>query len=272
MAAEPPKTGAGSSDQPSSQQANAQNGTPTADPTSGSASGKPIAAGASGANVGPPAELPSFAAAQRQLQEQAQAGKQKPETPFSSPTAAADEVKRTDFASMSSVDCAKTVILEATKTAVVESALAMHGGDTKAVAVTVAEALQGVFCKDFLTETPSQARPATAGSLDSTPDSFASKMVTDAVLASMASPDQKRASDKQGSQLIKYAPHMPHFPGVKCRDEPDLWEDYWEKVLTLQHTLKCPDYFIAMMIKHNAEKKHKSVSDPTAFEVSRWNV
>ena len=152
MASEPPKTGAGAVEpgQDSTQQANAQAGIPTADPNR-PATGTPIAAGASGANDGPPAELPSFAAAQRQLQEQAQAGK--PETPFSSPTAAADEAKRTDFAAMTSVDCAKKVILEATKTAVVESALAMHGGDTKAVAITVAEALQGVFAKDFLTET-----------------------------------------------------------------------------------------------------------------------
>ena len=184
MTSEPPKTDAGTveSDQPSTQQANAQTGSPNADPNR-PATGTPTAAGASGANDGPPVELPSFAAAQRQLQEQAQAGK--PQTPFSTPHAAAEEVKRTDFAAMSSVDCTKRVILEATKTAVVESALAMHGGDTKAVAITVAEALQGVFSKDFLTETPSQ-RPATTGSLDSTPGEFPDKMVTQAVLDSMA--------------------------------------------------------------------------------------
>ena len=141
MTTETPKTGAGTveSGQDSPQQANAQKGTSTADPTR-SAIDTPHAAGASGANVGPPVELPSFVAAQRQLQEQAQAGK--PQTPFSSPQAAADEAKRTDFAAMSSVDCAKQVILEAAKSAVVESSLAMHGGDSKAVVIIVTEALQ----------------------------------------------------------------------------------------------------------------------------------
>ena len=120
MASEPPKVDAGTveSGQPSAQQANAQSGNPNADPNQ-SAAEVPNAASASGDKSGPPVELPAFAA-HRQQQEQVQAGKLK--TPFSTPQAAADEAKKTDFASMSSVDCAKRVILEATKAAVVESA------------------------------------------------------------------------------------------------------------------------------------------------------
>ena len=149
MTSEPPKTDAGTveSGQPSTQNAeNATKGTTTADPNKAATVSPNAAASASG-DVGPPVDLPAFAAQRQVLQERAQA--EQPKTPLASATAAADEAKKTDFASMSSVDCAKKVILEATKEAVVASALALHGGDSKAVAVTVAEALEGVLQKIF---------------------------------------------------------------------------------------------------------------------------
>ena len=138
---------------------------------------------------------PAFAA-QRLAQEELQAGKLKP-PPFNSPQAAAEEVKRTDFAGMSSKDCAKKVILEATKEAAVQSAMAMHEGDTKAVALTVAEALQEVFAKEFLTDTVKTFNASTNPTPSSTSD-FNNKFVTQAVLDSLSLEDRKKTTLGQG--------------------------------------------------------------------------
>ena len=89
------------------------------------ASDTPKAATATGDVKGPPTGSPAFAQHLPQPGQQQEAPKQT----FTAPQAASEETKRSDFASMSSKDCAKKAILDATKEAAISSALAMHKGD-----------------------------------------------------------------------------------------------------------------------------------------------
>ena len=60
--------------------------------------------------------------------------------------------------------------------------------------------------------------------------------------------------EKEKSHLYKNAKLMPPFPGSACKTQPDMWEDWWEKVFALKELLKVDDTMLAYMIKETAGK------------------
>ena len=163
----------------------------------------PNTATATGDVKGPPKGSPSFA---QQLHQQGQQ-QEAPKPNIAAPQAASDETKRADFQNMSSKDCVKKAILNASKEAAISSALAMHKGDTKAVAVTVVEAMQEVFAKDFMD--PKSVDPNASLTPGSTFDS-SNKFVTQAVLGSMSTPEQKKYLENTRKSIVKICPsHAP---------------------------------------------------------------
>ena len=91
--------------------------------------------------------------------------------------------------------------------------------------------------------------------------SFESKFTTQVVLDSLSTDDKRKAMDKEKSQILKHAHHIPVFPGSKCKTEPDLWEDWWERVYGIQNALNCSDYFLGLLIKHTATKDSELYHD-----------
>ena len=102
--------------------------------------------------MGPPKEPPLFAARPLEAEEPG-AGKLKT-PPFVSPKVSSEEHKRSDFSAMSPIECVKTVIRSAAEDAAIASALVIHEGDTKAVAESVASALEEVFGTYAADKTP----------------------------------------------------------------------------------------------------------------------
>ena len=60
-------------------------------------------------------------------------------------------------------------------------------------------------------------------------------------------------TQNKNPEIAKYATTFPKFPpGDQTRDEPDAYEDYWEKIAGFQNILNCSDDFLALMIKHTS--------------------
>ena len=79
-------------------------------------------------------------------------------------------------------------------------------------------------------------------------------MAQEAVLEGLTGGRGLSDYDKDKGMLYKRAKLLPEFPGSRCKNEPDLWEDWWEKAYAIQTTLSCEDIFLAYMIKENAKK------------------
>ena len=81
-----------------------------------------------------------------------------------------------------------------------------------------------------------------------------SKIAREAVLEGLTGGKGLSDSEKDKGMLYKRAKLLPPFPGSRCRTEPDLWEDWWEKAFAIQTTLCCSVIFLAYTIKETAQK------------------
>ena len=125
------------------------------------------------------------------------------------------------------------------KDSAVAAATSMYPDDPKAAALATTEALTTVL------STTLAAREESSGfggrdTTSPTPNRFQSKHAQDIVLAgiiSSRSDGDKWNSDK--NSLFKNAKLMPPFPGSAMRTQPDLWEEWWERIYALKEVLQC---------------------------------
>ena len=135
--------------------------------------------------------------------------------------------------------------------AITSAAVELYPNDPAAVAVTVASALQKFMgSTGHMNTSSSQHQP---GMTSRTPGQM-SRISEGIILSSITETQNKNP------EIAKYATTFPKFPpGDQTRDEPDVYEDYWEKIAGFQNILNCSDDFLALMIKHTSSD-HQQLS------------
>ena len=119
---------------------------------------------------------------------------------------------------------------KALQDAVVSAATTLYLDDPLAVGVAVAD----VFMKLSQRVSPIFASTPTLLTPES---SVHSEVAKEAVLAAVSGDHEKW--EKEKSMLWKHAKTIPDFPGDRCRTDPDVWEDWWEKVYAIQTIMDC---------------------------------
>ena len=144
--------------------------------------------------------------------------------------------------SKSPEELARDIGFEALTQAVQASAVNMYPDNPKAVATTVANAL-----KPWL---PAFGHAPVTSATHTTSSTPLSKTTESIMLNAL--------SGTKSHEVAKYTQTFPKFPGDACRDDVDLWEQYWERVYGFARIVRCDDEFLAHMIKETADK-HSSL-------------
>ena len=144
--------------------------------------------------------------------------------PYATDKAREDELLKGDITPESSVAVIRLVCAEAMKQAAVAAAAQLHEGDPLAASLAVNESLKQVLAANLM---------PTGDSFSGTPGSTytrpRSKIAQEAVLDGITGGRGLSDHDKDKGLLYKRAKLLPPFPGSRCRNEPDLWEEWWEK-------------------------------------------
>ena len=155
--------------------------------------------------------------------------------PYEAPKIEEGQLTAAEYAALSPDAAIAHVTACAAKDAAVKSATLLYPDDPTAAAIATSNALTGALKNAYSGPASS---PGGAGTASLTPQSnFQSKLAQEAVLAGIignTSDGVKFANE--GNQLFKNAKLMPIFPGIACKTQPDVWEDYWEKVLRLRNS------------------------------------
>ena len=151
---------------------------------------------------------------------------------------------------MSGSKVIETIIAQTVRDTAIAAATTLHPDDPQAASMAVADAMQSVLVSRL---TPSDT-PGHGDSQRTTPRSE-SKFTQQAILSGIC--DQKdldKAWEREKGSLYKYSKLLPSFPGSQCRTQPDVWENWWERVYGIQATLNCSDTMLAFMIKETANR------------------
>ena len=168
--------------------------------------------------------------------------------PYAAPQVATGSTTKADYAEMSSTKMVETIIAQAARDAAVAAATALHPDDPQAASHCVMDAMQSALASKLA----SSNTPAT----ERTTPLSESKLSQQAILTGICDTRDldKTPWEKEKGMLYKNAKLIPTFPGSRCRHEPDVWEDWWERVYAIQNTINCSDTMLAFMIKHAANK------------------
>ena len=168
--------------------------------------------------------------------------------PYAAPQVATGSTTKSDYAEMSSSKMVETIIAQAARDAAVAAAAELHPDDPQAASHCVVDAMQSVLTSKLA----SSNTPAT----ERTTPISESKLSQQAILTGICDNKDldKTPWEKEKGMLYKNAKLIPTFPGSRCRHEPDVWEDWWERVYAIQNTINCSDTMLAFMIKHAANK------------------
>ena len=164
--------------------------------------------------------------------------------PYATEQTREGELLKGDITPESSVSVIKLMCAEAMKQAAIAAANQLHEGDPVAATLAVNEALKEALAANLFPaySTPGSDRPK-------------SKIAQEAVLEGITGGRGLSDDDKQKGLLYKRAKLLPAFPGSRCRNEPDLWEEWWEKAYAIKRCTNCDDTFLAYMIKEHASKE-----------------
>ena len=149
---------------------------------------------------------------------------------------------------MSTVEMIRSAIMTTSCDTAKAMAEVLHKGDPLAAAQAVNDALQGLL----LSQAFASCQDATAGGKDTSTTPGSSKLASEAFLSGLVGKRSDGRDDKQ-MNVFKHAKLIPKFPGPPCEHEPELWENYWEKLYAYQQAIKASDLEMAYIIKTSAD-------------------
>ena len=236
-------------------------GVPTPHSPTSSEVGTPSGGGSSSRPQGPPTfplQPQRVAGAPR-----VEAGQKTLSPPFSTELSTPGVPLKSEVAPKAPTDMLRDIMYKTCQDTVSAVAASMYPNDPR----TAAELAINVMTETLVTQSNSRGSSSPLKSLlvpesSQTPGQFPtgstfgneSKFTQQLIIDSLSESDRKKAYDKERTMTHKYIEKFLVFPGNRCRSEPNIWDEYWEKVYAFQYQLGCSNNFLSTMIFETRSK------------------